>query len=111
MCVGPQVGMREILVEAGGEQVQRTGESKPLCAPHGADVTLEPLTPRGSRAPDALAVPLGRGDVARLELAQHPVEESVEVTRQPANIVQGDVSLLLVGHGPPPPRWRDPKHA
>jgi hypothetical protein len=87
--------MCEVFVEAGREQVQRTGESKPLCSAHFVDVSLEPIEPLGFRLPEPQAIALSRADAVRAKLAQQLVEEPVEIRRQATDIVQSAISFLL----------------
>jgi hypothetical protein len=87
---GPLVGMCEIVVEAGGEQVQRAGEAQALSGSHGVDVVLEPLAPRGSCLRGVPTLPLSRADAARSDLDRQLVQEPAEICGQTSDVIQGD---------------------
>src|SRR5215216_7458870 len=75
----PLVGVCEIFVEAGGEQVKRAGEAQPLGGGHGVDVALEPFAPHGACLRGVPAVPFSRAGAACSELDRQFVEEPSEL--------------------------------
>ena len=91
--------MREIRVEAPGQQMQRSGQAEALCPAHAADVPLEALAPS-----DAIACVIRRS-FGRVALCTDLLQEAAEISRQLASLIHGcgsadggtedDPSLLL----------------